>query len=190
MGSSSSKGDKSSSQIKLPAEVEALAKRNLAAAERAGQIGYVPYQGPTIAALNPLQVGAMQQNEQAMRAFGMQPQSVAASIPKPTTYAGGIQGYDPMGLYMQSLGKIDPAQKTAIESFVNPQGVTAANQAAAGGKGGGGAGNANGMHPLFYARSPQGEYEAKMNRKLSMDPFGQAFMGGSVKGPGSKGGSQ
>jgi hypothetical protein len=79
-----------------------------------------------------MQIGAMEQNENAMRAFGMQPQSVRASIPPPNTYAGGIQGYDPMALYLQALGKMDPAQRAAIESFNNPQGVTAANRGTSG----------------------------------------------------------
>jgi hypothetical protein len=126
-GGGGGKGDKTSSTIRLPKEIEALAKRNLAAAEQAGKIGYVPYQGPTVGALNEMQIGAMEQNEAAMRAFGMQPQSVRASIPTPNTYAGGIQGYDPMALYLQSLAKIDPAQRAAIESFTDPQGVAAAN---------------------------------------------------------------
>lgn len=115
------KGDKAESQIKLPPEIEALAKRNLSAAERAGQIGYVPYQGPTVAALNPMQVGSMRSNYAAMNAFGV-PGAVdpASAIPKPTTYAGGVQGYDPIGLYLQSLSRIHPGQRAQIGSFVSP----------------------------------------------------------------------
>lgn len=139
-GGGGGKGDKQSSTIRLPKEIEALAKRNLAAAEKAGKIGFVPYEGPTVGALHELQIGAMEQNEAARNAFGMGGgPSVRSTIPTPTTYAGGIQGYDPMALYLQSLDKIDPAQRAAIESFFNPQGVTAANAAGTarpGGKGG------------------------------------------------------
>jgi hypothetical protein len=128
-GSSGGKGDKTSSTMALPKFVEDYAKANMAKADKASQIGYVPYQGPTVGALNEMQIGAMEQNDNAMRAFGMQPSGVRASIPPPTTYAGGIQGYDPMALYLQSLEKMDPAQRAAIESFSNPQGVAAANGA-------------------------------------------------------------
>lgn len=115
------KGDKKSSQIKLPPEIEALAKRNLGAAERAGQIGYVPFQGPTVAALNPMQVGSMRSNYAQMQAFGV-PGAVrpADAIPKAKTYAGGVRGYDPLALYAQAISKINPAQRAAIGSFVDP----------------------------------------------------------------------
>jgi hypothetical protein len=115
--SGGSKGDKQQSQVTLPPEVQALATRNLKAAEKAGQVGYVPYQGPTVAALNPMQVNSMQQNANAMQAFGMGGANVAASIPKAKTYAGGVQGYDPLALYTQALGKVDPYQKAQIASF-------------------------------------------------------------------------
>jgi len=163
-GSSGGKGDKSSSTMRLPKEIEALAKRNLTAAERAGQIGYVPYQGPTVGALNEMQIGAMEQNENAMRAFGMQPQGVRASIPTPNTYAGGVQGYDPMALYLQSLSKMDPAQRAAIESFTNPQGVTAANQAGRAGAPAPGGGTTFGMalsNTLGLNKKGGGEYKPR-----------------------------
>jgi hypothetical protein len=128
----SSKGDKQESSISLPPEIEALAKRNLTAAEKAGKIGYTPYQGPTVAALNPMQIDSMQQNANAMKAYGMGGADVAASIPKAKTYADGTQGYDPMALYLQALGKIDPEQMAQIQSFTSGGG--------SGGRGGGGGG--------------------------------------------------
>jgi hypothetical protein len=186
MSKGGGKGDKSTSTIKLPPELEAMAYRNLRSAENAGKIGYVPYQGPTVGALNEMQIGAMEQNEAAMRAFGMAPQSVRASIPTPTTYAGGVQGYSPMGLYMEALGKIDPDQKAAIESFTDPKSVTAANQAGTGTKGGG---NTGGMNPLYYAQSPQGAWEAKQNKRIN-SPGGaieKSLYGGMT---GTKGGTR
>jgi hypothetical protein len=108
------KGDKQTSKVTLPPEIAALAKRNLENAEQAGKIGYVPYQGPTVAALNPMQINAMQQNDNAMKAFGMAPAGASGSVPKPTTYAGGVQGYDPLALYAQALAKINSWQKQQI----------------------------------------------------------------------------
>ena len=148
------KGDKKTAEIKLPKEIEALAKRNLAAAETAGKIGYVPYEGPTVAAFNPMQINSMQQNAAAMKAFGMNPANVAASIPKAKTYAGGVQGYDPLALYTQSLRNIDPAQRGAIQSFTDPRGVASGQvqqQMAAGGKGGGGGGVPAGNQTMVQA---------------------------------------
>lgn len=139
MAGGSGKGDSTTGTIRLPKEVEALAQRNLAAAEKAGQIGYVPYQGPTVRAFNPMEVNSMKQNEAAMRAFGMNPASVDATIPQTKTYAGGVQGYDPMALYDEGVNKIDPVQLAAIRSFTNPQG------AMMGGAGGAGGSGANGI---------------------------------------------
>lgn len=119
-GGGGGKGDSKTQTMRLPPEIEALAKRNLVKAEQAGQIGYTPYQGPTVAALNPMQVNSMKQNEAAMRAFGMNPASVDASIPQAKTYAGGVRGYDPMALYLQAVGRINPAQRAAIDSFTTP----------------------------------------------------------------------
>lgn len=176
------KGDKQSSEIKLPKEIEALAKRNLGAAEAAGKIGFVPYQGPTVAALNPMQVNSMQQNANAMSAFGMQPANVNASIPKAKTYAGGMQGYDPMALYTQAVGKIDPWQRAQINSpMFKSQDPGAGKRTAAaaglsGGGGGGGGGNTAGGKgggqmggPMVLdtntgqsmVQAPPGSYDAK-----------------------------
>ena len=141
MGSSSGggKGDSQSQTTRLPPQLEALANRNLQGAERASQIGYTPFQGPTVSALNPLQVNSMQQNENAMRAFGMNPASVAGAIPQAKTYAGGVQGYDPMALYLQAVSKIDPAQRAAIDSFTKPGAAIPGTPKprSSGGKGGG-----------------------------------------------------
>jgi hypothetical protein len=116
------KGDSSTQTVKLPPEIEALATRNLQGAEKAGQIGYVPYQGPTMAALNPAAIANMRNNQQMAGAFGLQTADPTAALPQAQTYAGGMQGYSPFDLYTQALSKIAPGQAAAIKSFsINPQ---------------------------------------------------------------------
>jgi hypothetical protein len=119
------KGDSSTQTVKLPPEIEALATRNLQGAEKAGQIGYVPYQGATMAALNPGQVANMQANTGMANAFGIptaDPTTLLQSLPPVQTFAGGVQGYSPFDLYTQALRKIAPGQAKAIRKFsINPQ---------------------------------------------------------------------
>jgi hypothetical protein len=133
MGSSGGKGDSKTQTIKLPPELEALAIKNMQDAQRASSIGYVPYQGPTVAALNPSQVDAMAGQADLSQAFGLGGGGAAlrASIPKPTTYANGLQGYDPMALYLQAVQKTNPAQRAAIQGFTNPAAAAAPRPAAA-----------------------------------------------------------
>lgn len=120
-----SKGDSQTTEVKLPKELERFANRNLENAEAAARIGYVPYAGPTEAAINPTLMAGMNGTNDMLSAFGMRTADPAASLPVAKDYGGGIQGYDPMALYLQALGKIDPAQRAAIESFTNPQGARA-----------------------------------------------------------------
>jgi len=70
---SGGKGGSTTSEQKIPEWIEGPAKANLEKARLAGEIGYMPYYGPEVAALSPMQKSAMQNTTGAMSAFGMAP---------------------------------------------------------------------------------------------------------------------
>lgn len=118
-------------EIKLPKAIEAASKDNLRIANEVASIGYTPYQGNTVAALTPMQKAAMDTTRGAMGAFNMGDGGFAASqaqgldpytgLAMQPTERGGVMGYNPMGIYEDAKGRIDPAQRAMIESFtMNP----------------------------------------------------------------------
>lgn len=122
-------GNSSTTTIKLPPMIEKAAKENLRIADEVAAVGFMPYQGPTVAGLSPQQYSNMQNTGAAAQAFGMAaPQASAGGkgggidpytgLPMPEQYANGLPGYSPYGLYEQQIGNIAPAQDAFIRSFI------------------------------------------------------------------------
>jgi hypothetical protein len=103
MGSSLSGKDTTKQKTQVPPYIEDATKAALGAAGKLGSIGYVPYQGPTVAAFTPTQVAAMQNRNQGANAFGMNTAPVMAGMPKPQEFAGGVMGYSGMPLYKEAM---------------------------------------------------------------------------------------
>jgi hypothetical protein len=116
------KGGSSTTEIEIPQWLEDEARRNISIARDVSQTGYVPYYGPEVAALSPMQNAAMIGTNQAAAAFGMP--TAQGGMPAPETFAGGVQGYSSGGLYNQSLEALKqqaPAQIDYIQSmFMDP----------------------------------------------------------------------
>lgn len=130
---------KTTTKIELPKYVEEAARSNLDIADEVAAIGYIPYRGPTVAALTPMQRAAMNNTNDAAAAFGMgsgenwqnrgvEGQARASQVDPltgmttgPTRYNGGVMGYSPVNIYGQAKSKIPEAQRQYIESFtINP----------------------------------------------------------------------
>jgi hypothetical protein len=131
------KGGSETTEIELPPHITKASIENLEIADEVASIGYMPWEGPTVAALSPQQQAAMQNTGSAAQAFGMSAPGSSAGkggganeamlaagidpytgLPQAQTYAGGIQGYSPFDLYEQQVGNIPPAQRAFVESFV------------------------------------------------------------------------
>ena len=104
---SGGKGGSTTSAQQIPEWLEGPAKANLEKARLAGEIGYMPYYGPEVAALSPMQQSAMQNTTGAMSAFGMAPAGAQyqSSLP-PTTTMGGVTGYSSGNLYDQAVAEL------------------------------------------------------------------------------------
>jgi hypothetical protein len=102
------------STIEIPQWLQEAAQSGLARGQQAASIGYVPYRGPDVAALTPLQQAAMANTSAASSAFGLGPSPMpGAGMPAVQTFAGGLQGYSSAPLYDQALRELqmrDPAQ--------------------------------------------------------------------------------
>lgn len=125
-------GSRETSQS-IPKWLEDSVKSNLEKARLTGEIGYIPYYGPQVAALSPMQQSAMQNTMGAMSAFGMAPQGAQykSSLPEPMTM-GGVTGYGSGDLYSQAVAEAarrDPAQ---AERYMRAMGVTSGTAPGAG----------------------------------------------------------
>ena len=112
---SGGKGGSTKSAQEIPDWMKEPAVRNIARAEQAQQIGYQPYYGLDVAAMNPTQMAAGQANIDAAQAFGMAPPSLTAyqGMAQPET-VGGVRGYSSAPMYEQAVaagGMADPTQQ-------------------------------------------------------------------------------
>jgi hypothetical protein len=122
------KGGKQTTTSSIPAWVQAPAERNIARAEQAQKIGYMPFYGPDVAAFNPTQQAAFNSNIAAAEAFGMVPQGSLTAMqgmaPQPNTYAGGLQAYSSGALFDQALAELEARRPGQVaqynKMFVNP----------------------------------------------------------------------
>lgn len=116
------KGGSQTAETSVPDWVEQPARRNLARAEEISKIGYVPYGGPEVAAFTDGQNAAFSNNNAMANAYGMQ--GGANTMPQPTQYAGGVQGYSSLPLYDEAIAQLAasrPGQYGAImRQFLNP----------------------------------------------------------------------
>lgn len=108
----------------IPKYIEDASKQAIKASQQAASIGYVPYTGPDVAAMTPMQMAAFDSTNAAASAYGL-PTAASTGLPTPTTYANGMQGYSSFPIYEQALKdlqKMNPGQYDAIMAmFVNPQ---------------------------------------------------------------------
>lgn len=111
-------------QQTIPDYLKEPIKRNIARAEEISKIGYVPYYGPEVAAMTPMQEAAMMGTGTAAQAYGI-PNAMGNQIaPEPETFAGGVRGYSSGSLYDQAVAELQerrPGQYDAImNQFIDP----------------------------------------------------------------------
>lgn len=122
-----SKGGKQTTKVELPKNIQQAGESNIQQAQQVGQLGYVPYYGPEVAAMTPMQLAAGQGISSAAGAFGLPGggMSPMQGMPQPQTFAGGIQGYSSGNVFEQALRDFQqnrPGQYQAMmDMFINPQ---------------------------------------------------------------------
>ena len=111
-------------EVKVPEYLENAARQNIDLGNRISQIGYVPYYGPDVAAMTPMQMAAGDNIGAAASAFGLaMPTSTGAGMPTATDY-NGMSAYSSGALYDQALAELQqraPAQFEALRAmFIDP----------------------------------------------------------------------
>jgi hypothetical protein len=112
----------SSSETELPQWYEDAAKKQIALADKVSKQGYVPYQGPDVAAFTPQTMAGMQSINDWSAAFdtpGQAPVSAAAGMPTPQNF-NGIPSYSSYGGYMDEMARLEksyPGMASYIKSF-------------------------------------------------------------------------
>ena len=122
---SGGKGGGQTTTAEIPEWAKEPTIRNLQRAEDVQQIGYQPYMGADLAAINPTQMSAMQNTLDASSAFGMSaPATPMQGMPQAQDFGGGIQGYSAYPLFEQAqreLAAQNPVQQRAYDDlFVEP----------------------------------------------------------------------
>jgi hypothetical protein len=125
MSGGGGKGGSTTSEVTIPQWLEDAARGNLAQAGEVSQIGYVPYYGPDVAAMTPMQEAAIQNINQGASAFGLAaPSDPMAGMPQAQEFAGGVRGYSSAPIFEQSLQQLQqnrPGQFDAINRmFIDP----------------------------------------------------------------------
>lgn len=118
------KGGSQTTSVRIPAWLEDAAQRNLSRADSLSQIGYTPQYGPSVAAMTPAQIAAMQGTNSAASAFGLQTTDPMAGMLQAQNFAGGVHGYSTMPLYNEMISQLQqnaPGQYAALTApFINP----------------------------------------------------------------------
>ena len=107
MSGGGGKGGSNTSAQSIPDWVQGPAQDNLAKAKLAGEIGFMPYYGPEVAGLSPMQTQGMQRTQDALSAYGMAPQGsqYQSSLPEQTTM-GGVSGYGSGNLFDAAVAEL------------------------------------------------------------------------------------
>jgi len=115
------------STTKLPPWYEDAAKQIIALGQKRSQLGYVPYMGPDVAAMDPNTMAGIQGFDAMSAAFGM-PGGGAASasyMPQAQTFAGGVKGYSSAPAFEEAQNALKakyPGIYNYLQSFsINPQ---------------------------------------------------------------------
>lgn len=115
---SGGKGGSTTSAQEIPEYIEDASKRNIARAEQAQQLGYQPYYGLDVAAFNPTQQLAAQQNINTAQAFGMAPQGMQAFQGMPQAQEqNGMFGYSSAPMFEQAVAAAQQADPTQAQIY-------------------------------------------------------------------------
>ena len=92
---------KQTEQVKIPEWAQKASQEAIALSKKIGQIDYLPYYGPDVAAFTPMQQQAMQGRYDAASAFGLAPAGgdAMAGIPAPKDFGGGHMAYSSGDLF-------------------------------------------------------------------------------------------
>lgn len=125
-------GGSQKTSTEMPAWAQRASQDAIAQAKQIGQIGYMPYYGPDVAAFTPMQEMGMQSAYDAAAAFGLAPQggNAMAGMPQAQEFAGGVRGYSSGDLFEQARAEFEarnPQQAAQYNKQFTPYGTPETN---------------------------------------------------------------
>jgi len=103
------KGGNTEAKASIPQWAEDASKKNIGLANDLASVGYMPWMGPDVAALNPMQQQAMQGTASSASAFGLAPDGfdAMAGMPEAQDFGGGMMGYSSFPMYEQAKNEFE-----------------------------------------------------------------------------------
>ena len=126
MGSS-----KTTQENKIPEYLEEAGKIAIQQAQNIQQMGYMPYMGPEIAAINPYEQAMAQNVGQMASAFGMSAPS-SLDMGMPTVTQGGMTGYSSYPIYQSAMERLREQRPEQYDFFAGQTGFDPITGAATG----------------------------------------------------------
>ena len=114
MSGGGGKGGSQTQSVEIPEWLQQASQENIARAKQVADIDYMPYMGPTVAAMTPLELAAIQNTSGAAGAFGLGGSGMTGmeGMPQPQEFGGGVRGYSDFPIYEQArqlYAEYDPA---------------------------------------------------------------------------------
>ena len=120
MSGGGGKGGSKTTETTIPDWIKDPAVRNLQRAEDVQRIEYMPYYGADVAAFNPMQNAAMNNNIATAQSFGLlDPNSTLTAesgMPTPTDF-DGFSGYSSQPMYESALAEMKAKQPGASAQY-------------------------------------------------------------------------
>lgn len=126
MGSS-----KTTQETKIPEYLEEAGRLAVQQAQQAQQMGYIPYMGPEIAAINPFEQALAQNVSGMASAFGMAAPS-GLDMGMPTVTQGGMTGYSSYPIYQGAMERLREQRPDQYDYFAGQTGFDPITGAATG----------------------------------------------------------
>jgi hypothetical protein len=126
MGSS-----KTTQETKIPEYLEEAGRLAVQQAQQAQQMGFIPYMGPEIAAVNPYEQALAQNVGGMASAFGLAAPS-GLSMNMPTVTQGGMTGYSSYPIYQGAMERLREQRPDQYEYFAGQTGFDPITGAATG----------------------------------------------------------
>ena len=112
-------GSKSTQKTEVPAYIEEAGRLALERAKQIQAMGYVPYMGPEVAAVNPYEQAVAANVGGMASAFGLAAPAAMSMGAMPTVTQGGVTGYSSYPSYMASLERLREVRPEMYDYFSN-----------------------------------------------------------------------
>ena len=113
-------GGSSTTKPTVPKFLETGYQQGIGMGRDLSAMPYMPFYGPDVAAMSPLEQASFQGTDVMASAFGMPTSGGQQYLPAPTQFEGGAMGYSSAPIFEQAVSELEtrrPAQADYYNSF-------------------------------------------------------------------------